>query len=103
MEFLILDTRFILEQEGTKRQAPILVITSQNEMFTIPHGFCQFDNICHVVLKKNPFLSGVRKVFIYVSSNFTLDSGITEYWQCHIGLQFQTCFIIFDLLKFREN
>ena len=42
-------------------------------------------------------------IFIYVSSNFTLDSRSTEYLQCHIGLQLHTCCINFDLVKFREN
>ena len=103
--------------------------------------FVNFDNICHVILKKKLFLSGVivsvntwrkdfrvpfvfrplcRKVYrectkygnnlfsyfdilIYVSSNFPLDSKITEYLQCHIGLQLHTCFINFCLVKFQEN
>ena len=33
-------------------------------------------------------------IFIYVSSNFTLDSRITEYLQCHIGLQLYTWLIL---------
>ena len=112
-------------------------------------GCCQFlpdvvnfDNICHVILKKKTSLSAAivsvnirRKdikvkivsfglharrftvecteygnalfsyfyIFIYVSPNFTLDSRITEYLRCHIGLQLHTCFINFDLVKFREN
>ena len=41
--------------------------------------------------------------FIHISSNFTLDSRITKYLQCHIGLQFHTYFINFDLVKSREN
>ena len=39
-------------------------------------------------------------IFIYVSSNFTLDSRITEYLQCHIGLQLHIYFINFDFVKF---
>ena len=39
-------------------------------------------------------------IFIYVSSNFTLDSRSTECFQCHIGLQLHTCFINFDLVSF---
>ena len=42
-------------------------------------------------------------IFIQFSSNFTLDSRITEYFQGHIGLQLHTSFINFDLVKFREN
>ena len=42
-------------------------------------------------------------IFIYVSSNFTLDPRNTEYLQCHIGLQLHTCFINFYLINFREN
>ena len=41
--------------------------------------------------------------FIYVSSNFTLDSKIAEYLQCHISLQPHTCFINFDLVKFKKK
>ena len=32
--------------------------------------------------------------FIYVLSNFTLDSRIAKYLKCHIGLQPHTCFVI---------
>ena len=42
-------------------------------------------------------------IFINVSSNLTLDSRSTKYFQGHIGLQFHTSFINFDLVKFREN
>ena len=42
-------------------------------------------------------------IFMYVSSNFTLDSRIAKHLQCHIGLQFHTSFINFDLVKFRGN
>ena len=41
-------------------------------------------------------------IFIYISSNFTLDSKITEYLQCHIGL-LHICLTNFDLVKFQEN
>ena len=39
-------------------------------------------------------------VFIYVWSNLILDSRTTKYFQGHIGLQFHTSFINFDLVKF---
>ena len=42
-------------------------------------------------------------IFIYVSSNFTLDLRIVEYLQFHVGLQLHICFINFHLVKFREN
>ena len=42
-------------------------------------------------------------IFIYVSSNFTLDSRIIKYLQGRIGLQFHTSFINFDLVIFQEN
>ena len=42
-------------------------------------------------------------IFIYLLLNFTLDSRITEYLQCHIGFQLHTSFINFDLVNFREN
>ena len=42
-------------------------------------------------------------IFIYVSSNFTLDSRIIKYLQGRIGLQFHTSFIDFDLVIFQEN
>ena len=42
-------------------------------------------------------------IFIKVSSIFFLDSLITESLQCQIGLQLHTCFINFNLVKFREN
>ena len=35
--------------------------------------------------------------------NLTFIQGFTEYLQCHIDLQLNTCFINFDLVKFREN
>ena len=41
--------------------------------------------------------------FLYVSSNFTLDSRTTKYLQDHIGLQLHTSFINFDLVKCQEN
>ena len=110
--------------------------------------FVNFDNICHVILKKKIFFRSncrenvnrrgvnirredikvtfvsfrlhVRRItvecteygntlfshfdiFIYVSLNFTLDSRIADNLQCHIGLDLQTCFIHFDLVKSREN
>ena len=42
-------------------------------------------------------------IFIYFSPNCTLDSRITEYLQCHIGLQLHIYFINFDFVKFWEN
>ena len=42
-------------------------------------------------------------IYIYFFSNFSLDSKITDYLQCHIGLQLHTRFINFDLIKFREK
>ena len=50
-------------------------------------------------------ISSYFVIFIYVSSNFALDSSIAiaEYLQCHIGLQLHTCFVNFDLVKFGEN
>ena len=42
-------------------------------------------------------------IFIYVWSNLTLDSRTAKYFQGHIGLQFHTSFINFDLVKYREN
>ena len=42
-------------------------------------------------------------IFIYLSSNFTLDSRIAKYLQGHIGLQLHTSLINFNLVKFREN
>ena len=41
-------------------------------------------------------------IFIYLSSNFALDSTIAEYLHCHIGLQFHICFINSDFVKFGE-
>ena len=42
-------------------------------------------------------------IFIYVLSNFTLDSRIVEYLQFHIGLPLHTCSSNFDFVKFGEN
>ena len=42
-------------------------------------------------------------IFIYVLSNFTLDSRIVEYLQFHIGLPLHTCSVNFDFVKFGEN
>ena len=43
------------------------------------------------------------EIFIYVSSNFTFDSMITEYFQCHIGLQLHTCLIIIEKNNFNST
>ena len=59
MEFLILDTRLIFKKKVTGREAPILVITSQNGTLTIPHGLSQVWQYLSCNFEKNPFLSGV--------------------------------------------
>ena len=41
-------------------------------------------------------------IFMYVSSNLTFDSRISVFAVSH-SLQLHTCFINFDLVKFREN
>ena len=57
--FLSLIQGSYLKKKVTRREAPILVITSKNGTLTILHGFSQVWQYLSCNFEKKPFLSGV--------------------------------------------
>ena len=51
-------------------QVPILVITSQNRMLTIPHGVCQFWQHLSCNFEKKRFLSGIIIVRMWIDEDW---------------------------------
>ena len=131
MEFLFLDARFKFLEEVTKNKFYFWWLRRKMGCWQFLTDFVNFDNICHVILKKDfsfgsNFCENLNRrrvnrprkdiqitfvsfglhagrftgecteyenmlfsyfdIFINVSANFTLDSRIAEYLQCHNGL-----------------
>ena len=100
MGFLIFDKRFTFLQEVTKRKVLILVITSQNGMLTVPHGFHQFWQYLSCNLQKK-LLVGVfvslnnRIKYIKVTYVFRSPAGRFTVESKEYGNALFSCFDLF--------
>ena len=94
IELLILDTRFILWKDVTKREVPNLVIASQNGMLTIPHGFFKFWQYLSSNFEKKSFLFW-KKVSQWIDGKKT----ITFSWRRPLSYRKQSIGLCHERVK----